>query len=634
MSSAETAPGPRPSAPEKTDQVVIRIAGDSGDGMQVTGDQFTRTSALAGNDIATFPDFPAEIRAPAGTREGVSAFQMHFADHDIFTPGDEADVLVAMNAAALVTNLGAVRPGGLVVINTDKFAKADLEKAKLTSNPLEDGTLAGFQVFTVPISSLVKKAIEGSGLNPKESDRCKNFFALGMMYWMFARDSSGTERYIEQRFKSPYKEANLAAMRAGWSFADTVEFFRADTRHLPANVPAARDLSPGVYRQISGNVAMAIGLTAGAQKTGRRLFYGSYPITPASDILHSLAPFKNFGVITFQAEDEIAAVCSAIGASYGGSIGVTGTSGPGLALKAEAIGLAVMTELPLVVINVQRAGPSTGMPTKTEQADLLQAMYGRNGESPVVVLAPQTPADCFDIAVEAIRIATQSMMPVIVLSDGYIANGAEPWKIPDLDALPDLTPNFATDPVGFLPYARNPETLGRPWALPGTPGLQHRIGGIEKQDGTGHISYDAENHHHMCEVRAEKVKRVANQLPPTEIYGWDPSRSTNGHAGPSVLVLGWGSTYGAIRTAVQNARMKGQHVGHVHLRHLNPLPNDLGDILRRYDRVLVPELNLGQLVKIVRSEFLVDAKSFAKAQGLPFTTRELTARIDAMVTHE
>jgi 2-oxoglutarate ferredoxin oxidoreductase subunit alpha len=615
------------------EQVVIRLAGDSGDGMQVTGDQFTRTSALAGNDIATLPDFPAEIRAPAGTREGVSAFQIHFSSHDIFTPGDESDVLVAMNAAALVTNLRALRKGGLVVANSDKFGKADLEKARLTANPLEDGTLEGYQLFQAPISTLTKKAIEGSGLNPKESDRCKNFFALGMMYWLYSRDMNPTERWVEEKFKSPYKEANLAALRAGWSYADTVEFFRAtaprDSASHKVSVSPATDLQPGTYRQISGNVAAAIGLVAAAQQTGRPLFYGSYPITPASDILHSLAPFKNYGVVTFQAEDEIAAVCSAIGAAYGGAIGVTGTSGPGMALKAEAIGLAVMTELPLVIVNVQRAGPSTGMPTKTEQADLFQALYGRNGESPVVILAPQTPADCFDIAVEAVKIATTSMIPVVILSDGYIANGAEPWRLPDLDNLPDLTPKFATNPEGFQPYARDPETLGRPWALPGTPGLEHRIGGIEKQDGTGHISYDPANHHHMCELRAEKVKRVANRLPPTSIYGFDPTKSQKN--GTSVLVVGWGSTYGAIRTAVQRANTAGQSVGHVHLRHLNPLPNDLPDILRRYDRVLVPELNLGQLVRILRAEYLVDAVSYPKVHGQPFTTREISARIDALI---
>ncbi len=594
------------------DKVVIRFAGDSGDGMQLLGSQFTRTSALAGNDLATLPDFPAEIRAPAGTREGVSGFQLHFAAEDIFTPGDDTDVLVAMNPAALVTNLPKLRPNGIVVVNTDKFRKADLKKARLEQSPLEDDTLEGYRVVAAPISTLTKKAVEGHGLNAKEADRCKNFFALGMMYWVYSRSMEPTEGWMRSKFRAPYLEANLAALRAGYSYGITVELFQTTYEVAPATFP------PGTYRNVTGNTALALGLASAAQQSGRLVFYGSYPITPASDILHALAPFKNHGVVTFQAEDEIAAVCAAIGASYGGHIGVTGTSGPGLALKAEAIGLAVMAELPLVVVCVQRGGPSTGLPTKTEQADLLQAMYGRNGEAPCVVLAPRSPSDCFDIALEAVRIATQRMVPVMLMSDGYIANGAEPWPIPAVEDLPDLTPTFATDDgETFLPYARDPDTLARPWAIPGTPGLEHRIGGLEKQAETGNVSYDPPNHQAMCEVRAEKVRRVAALIPPTEVHGDEDG----------VLVLGWGSTFGAIRAAVDHVRRDGHHVGQVHLRHLNPLPADLHDILRRYDRVLVPELNLGQLVRLIRTEFLIDAQPVSKIQGQPFLVRELVDAI-------
>jgi len=602
-------------APRTVESVVIRFAGDSGDGMQLTGTQFTRTSALAGNDLATLPDFPAEIRAPAGTRAGVSAFQVHFASHDIYTPGDVADVLVAMNPAALTTNLEFVRSGGLVVVNSDRFTPRDLEKADLESNPLEDGTLADYQVLQAPITTTTGHAVEGLGLNAREADRCKNFFALGMMYWLYSRDPEPTRRWLETKFRSPFKEANLAALDAGFHYAETVELFQ-DTYQ----VPRATDLPSGLYRNITGNRALAIGLVVGANKADLPLFYGSYPITPASDILHALAPFKNYGVATFQAEDEIAAVCASIGAAWGGAIGVTGTSGPGLALKTEAIGLATMVELPLVVVDVQRAGPSTGMPTKTEQADLLQAMYGRNGEAPVPILAPSTPADCFQTALDAVRIAIRYRVPVVLLSDGYLGNGAEPWRVPRLDDIPPIEPGFWTDPEGFAPYRRDEETLARPWATPGTPGLAHRIGGLEKEDVTGDVSYDPHNHERMCRLRAEKVARVRQLIPPTVVHGADHG----------LLVLGWGSTYGAIRAAVNEALEGGRAVAHVHLRFLNPLPGDLGEILSRYDQVLVPEMNLGQLVRIVRSEFLLDAIPLNKIQGQPFTPSDIAARIEEM----
>ena len=594
---------------QPVDKVVIRFAGDSGDGMQLVGSQFTRTSALAGNDLATLPDFPAEIRAPAGTREGVSGFQLHFAAEDIFTPGDDTDVLVAMNPAALVTNLPRLRAGGIVVVNTDKFRASDLKKARLDDDPLADGSLDGFRVVAAPITGMTRDAVKEHGLSTKESDRCKNFFALGMMYWVYSRSLEPTEAWMRGKFRDPWLAANLDALRAGYNYALTVELFQTTYEVPAASFPA------GTYRNVTGNQSIALGLAAAAQQSGRLVFYGSYPITPASDILHALAPFKNHGVVTFQAEDEIAAVCAAIGASYGGHIGVTGTSGPGLALKAEAIGLAVMAELPLVVVCVQRGGPSTGLPTKTEQADLFQAMYGRNGEAPCVVLAPRSPSDCFDVALEAVKIAVERMVPVMVLSDGYIANGAEPWPIPAVEDLPDLTPSFRTEPEGFLPYGRDPETLAREWAIPGTPGLEHRIGGLEKEEGTGNVSYDPPNHQRMCELRAEKVKRVAALFPPTEVHGDDGG----------TLVIGWGSTFGAIRAAVDHCRTQGARLGQVHLRHLNPLPADLGDILRRYDRVLVPELNLGQLVRLLRSEYLIDAQPVSKVQGQPFLVRELTA---------
>lgn len=603
------------SAPiQRVDQIVVRFAGDSGDGMQIAGDQFTRTSALAGNDLATFPDFPAEIRAPAGTREGVSGFQIQLADHKIFTPGDTADALVALNPAALVTNLQHVRKGGVVVVNTDKFSAIDLSKARLTTNPLEDGTVTGYRVIPAPIGSMTRDAVEPFGLKTKESDRCKNFFALGIVYWLFGRDTAPTTAWIESKFKSPFKEANLAAMRAGIHFAETAELFQESYDIGSAELPK------GLYRNITGNTGVALGLAAAAVRSGKTLFYGSYPITPASDILHNLAPFKNFGVTTYQAEDEIAAVCSAIGASYGGAIGVTGTSGPGLALKAEAIGLALTAELPLVVIDVQRAGPSTGMPTKTEQSDLMQAMFGRNGESPVAVLSAARPGDAFDTTLEAVRYAIKYMCPVIILSDGYIANGAEPWLVPDIGSLPAIEVEHPTDPDTFQAYARDPETLARPWAIPGTPGLEHRIGGIEKADVTGNISYDPHNHDKMCHLRAEKIRRIQADIPPSVVHG----------AADGVLVVGWGSTFGAIRTAVDQLLAEGHAIGHLHLRHLNPFPADLGDVLRRYRTVLVPELNLGQLVRLLRSEYLVDARPVTKIQGQPFKVAEL---VDALRPH-
>ena len=598
-------------APKKLDQVVIRFAGDSGDGMQLLGGQFTRTSALAGNDVATLPDFPAEIRAPAGTREGVSGFQLHFAGYDIFTPGDANDVLVAMNAAALVANLPHLKQGGLVVVNSDKFKASDLAKARLDENPLEDGTLEPYRVVQAPIGNLTREAVKPLGLNTKEADRCKNFFALGMMYWLYSREMDHTENWIRGKFKGKYADANLAALHAGNAYAETVELFQ------DGYVVPAAELPKGTYRNITGNAALAVGLAAAANKADTTLFYGSYPITPASDILHALAPFKNYGVVTFQAEDEIAAVCAAIGASWGGSIGVTGTSGPGLALKGEALGLAVITELPLICICVQRGGPSTGLPTKTEQADLLMAQYGRNGEAPMAILAPSTPSDCFDIAIQAVKLTTKYMTPVMILSDGYIANGAEPWSIPSIDSLQSMPPSYATDPEGFQPYTRSAETLARPWAVPGTPGLEHRIGGLEKQSGSGNVSYDPQNHQIMCQTRADKVQRMQADIPDLETHGDDGG----------LLVLGWGSTYGAIRSAVDQARGDGIRCAHAHIRHLNPFPKNLGDVLARYDRVLIPEMNLGQLIRLIRAEFLIDAVGCNKIQGQPFLTSEIAAAI-------
>ncbi len=598
------------------DDVVIRFAGDSGDGMQVAGSQFTNTTALAGNDFATFPDFPAEIRAPAGTLAGVSGYQIRFASTDMFTPGDAPEVLFAMNPAALKANIADLKKGGMVVVNTEKFVQREFDKAGITVNPLEDGSLAEWQVVQVDMTQLTKKAVEGLGLGTKEVDRTKNFFALGIAYWLYSRDLMATEGWIISKFKAPFQEANLRALRAGHAFAETLELFTSRYE-----VPKAK-LDPGTYRNIMGNQALSMGLLIGAKKAGAPLFLGSYPITPASDILHQLSTYKAHGVYTFQAEDEIAAVGSAIGAAFGGAVGITTTSGPGMALKAEAIGLAVMTELPLVLINVQRGGPSTGLPTKTEQSDLFQAMYGRNGESPVAVIAACTPSDCFTMGVEAIRIATQHMCPVILLTDGYLANGSEPWKVPNVAEIPAFPIQFRTDPAGFQAYQRDPATLVRPWVRPGTPGLEHRIGGIEKADGTGAVNYEPKNHEHMVHLRAEKIARIP--VPDLEVHG-DP-----GH----LLVLGWGSTYGAIRSAVDLARSRGFPVAHAHVRHLNPLPGNIVEVLKSFKQVVLPEMNMGQLSSILRAKSLVDIIPYTKVQGQAFKVSEIYNVIVQNLQHE
>ncbi len=600
------------------DTVTIRFAGDSGDGMQLTGTQFTNTSAVIGNDISTLPDYPAEIRAPAGSLPGVSGFQINFSNRDIRTPGDAPDVLVVMNPAALKVNLSDLVEGGMIIVNTDAFTPNNLRKAAYEANPLEDNSLAGYRVFHVPITSMTARALEEHGLGKKQVDQSKNFFALGLMYWLYDRPLDQTVEWIHDKFhaKPAIAEGNEAALRAGYNYGDTAELFHIHYRVRKAELP------PGKYRKITGNEATAIGFVTAAELAGRPLFYGSYPITPASEILQELARHKNFGVKTFQAEDEIAAVCAAIGASFTGHIGLTGTSGPGVALKTEAIGLAVATELPLIIVNVQRGGPSTGLPTKTEQADLFQAVYGRNGECPVAVVAPATPGECFTMAIEAVRIAVDYMTPVIYLSDGYLANGAEPWRLPEMDELPKINVHFATDAENFRPYSRNPETLARLWAIPGTPGLEHRIGGIEKQDITGNVSYDPANHEHMVRLRADKIDRIANDLPPTEIYG-DPSGK--------VLVVGWGSTYGSITSAVEKLRAEGKAVSSIHLRHLSPLPHDVGEILSRFEHVLVPEMNLGQLATMLRAKYLVNAIPFSKVQGRPFKISEITARVDQLL---
>ncbi|MFM9063033.1 MAG: 2-oxoacid:acceptor oxidoreductase subunit alpha [Pirellula sp.] len=594
--------------------ITVRLVGDSGDGMQLLGQQLTNTSALLGNDVATFPDFPAEIRAPRGTRAGVSGFQVQFASHEVHTPGDTLDALVAMNPAALVTNLADLVRGGLLIVNEDSFEDKDLKLAKLNTSPLEDPSMEKYRLIKVQMTRLTKEAVSEFGLSTKEADRCKNFFAMGLVYWLYGRNMDATLRFIHGKFsagKSAIAAANEKALRAGWAYGETIEALGQSYNVEPAK------LSPGTYRNIMGNQALAWGLLAAAQRSGKEMFYASYPITPASDILHELARYKNFGVCTFQAEDEIAAVCSAIGASYGGQMGVTTSSGPGIALKAEAMGLALMLELPLLVIDVQRGGPSTGLPTKTEQADLLQVMFGRNGEAPLPVLAARSPGDCFDIVQDAWMIATQLMIPVIVLSDGYIANGAEPWKIPDVTKLAPFTiqhPQESNNPDGpFKPYLRN-ELLARPWAIPGTPGLMHRVGGIEKEDGTGNISYDPENHQMMVHIRAQKVANAAKLLPPQDVEG-----PQNG----DLLVLSWGGTYGACLTAVQRAQAAGKSVAHAHLRYLNPFPSNLGEILGRYKKVLIPELNMGQLRMLVRSRYLVDAIGYNKIKGKPFTVSEL-----------
>jgi 2-oxoglutarate ferredoxin oxidoreductase subunit alpha len=603
---------------EELERVTIRFAGDSGDGMQVTGTQFTRTTAVFGNDVSTLPDFPAEIRAPAGSLPGVSGFQISFSSTDIHTPGDEPDVLVAMNPAALKVNLSELPHGGALIVNEDAFAATNLAKAGYATNPLTDGSLRNWNVFAIPISTLNARALDGLEMTTKQVDQTKNFFALGVMFWLYERSMEPTIRWIEHRFaKRPvFVEANKRALLAGYAFGETTEIF-----HQRYVVPKAPQ-RPGRYRNLTGNEGTALGFVAASQKAGRPLFYGSYPITPASDILHELASYKSFGVKTFQAEDEIAAIGSAIGASYGGALGMTGTSGPGIALKSEAIGLAVVVELPLVVIDVQRAGPSTGMPTKSEQADLLQVLYGRNSDCPVAVVAPATPGETFWYAFEAWRLALKYMTPVVFLSDAFLATGAEPWPIPRVADLPDISVPNRTEKAGFHPYARDPETLARPWAVPGTPGLEHRIGGLEKADITGNVSYDPENHHRMQELRQAKIAGIADDIPELDVAG--PPEG-------DLLILGWGSTYGSIRSAVERLQARGESVAHAHLRYLNPMPRNTGDVVRAYRRVLIPEVNLGQLSLLIRGRFLVDAVGYNKVRGKPFRIAEIEAEAERLL---
>ena len=603
---------------EVLEQAVIRFCGDSGDGMQITGSQFTNTAALFGNDLATFPDFPAEIRAPAGTLPGVSGFQVNFSSSDIYTPGDQVDVLIAMNPAALKMNVADLRPNGILVVNTDNFKETDLKKAQIKVSPLEDHSLDGYRLFAVELTKLTRMALQELGLDAKSMDRCKNFFALGMCYWLYNRTMDATYKWLDDKFKGKpvLAEANKRAMRAGYAYCDATEAFQTSYEIPPAK------LSPGTYRNMSGNTALAIGFVAASQQAKLPLFLGSYPITPASDILHELSMFKEFGVVTFQAEDEIAAVTSAIGAAYGGSLALTTTSGPGMALKTEAIGLAIATELPLVICDVQRGGPSTGLPTKTEQADLLQALFGRNSEAPVPVLAASTPGDCFWVALEACRIAVKYMVPVIVLSDGYLANGAEPWRIPSVDELPKFPVTFRTEPEGFMPYARDPQTLARPWAVPGTAGLEHRLGGLEKQDVTGNVNYEPLNHEKMVRLRAAKIEAIVQDVPDLVPAG-DPEGD--------LLLVGWGSTYGAITAALRAQREKGARIGHVHLRHLNPLPANMGEVMKRYKRVVVPEMNLGQLLWVLRAKYLIEAEGLNKVQGKPFMQHEIEAKIEEVL---
>ncbi|TAK60640.1 MAG: 2-oxoacid:acceptor oxidoreductase subunit alpha [Bacteroidetes bacterium] len=603
---------------ENLDEVTIRFAGDSGDGMQLTGTQFTSTTALMGNDLSTLPDYPAEIRAPAGTLFGVSGFQIHFGSTEINTPGDTCDVLVAMNPAALKVNLRSLRDGGIIIANTDGFDAKNLKLAGYDKNPLENGLTEQFQVFPVAITKLTDLALADMNLSTKLVERSKNFFALGMMYWMFSRPIEPTERWIDDKFKKSPEliEANKRVLKAGYAFGETTEIFAVRYEVKPAS------LQPGKYRSITGNEAVAWGLIAASVKSGLELFLGTYPITPASDILHELSKHKNFNIKTFQAEDEIAGVTSAIGASYGGALAVTTTSGPGMALKTEGIGLALMLELPLIIVDVQRGGPSTGLPTKTEQADLLQAVYGRNSEAPVPVIAASTPADCFNMAFEAARIAIKYMTPVILLTDGYLANGAEPWLIPQVSSLPNICPTFVTNPEGFQPYSRDEKTLSRPWAIPGTPGLEHRIGGLEKQHITGNVNYEPENHEFMVKMRQNKVDGIADDIPLATVEGDEKG---------DLLVVGWGGTYGAIRTAVEAKRREGKSVSHLHIKHLNPFPKNLGEILYNFKNVLVAEINLGQLVKMIRSKYLVPALSYNRVLGLPFKASDLEQEIDKIV---
>ncbi|WP_261327543.1 2-oxoacid:acceptor oxidoreductase subunit alpha [Modestobacter marinus] len=618
-----SAPGGLVKSVVELDRVVIRLAGDSGDGMQLTGGRFTSETASFGNDLSTLPNFPAEIRAPTGTLPGVSSFQLHFADHDIMTPGDAPDVLVVMNPAALKANLPDLPGGGLIIADSDEFTARNLAKVGYASNPLEDGSLDKWQLVSVPLTAMTLEALADSGLGKKEAERSKNMFTLGLLSWMYHRPTEGTIRFLERQFrrKPQIAAANIAAFRAGYNYGDTTEAFAVSYQVKPA------PMAPGRYRHISGNQALAFGLVAAGRRSGLPVFLGAYPITPASDILHELSRHKAFGVRTFQAEDEIAGIGAALGASFGGALGVTTTSGPGVALKAETIGLAVMTELPLVIVDVQRGGPSTGLPTKTEQSDLLQALYGRNGEAPVPVIAPKSPGDCFDAALEAARIALTYRTPVILLSDGYLANGAEPWAIPAEEDLPDLRVEFATAPNGedgeFLPYLRDPETLARPWAIPGTAGMQHRIGGLEKADRTGNISYDPANHDFMTRTRQAKVDGIAASIPPTDVD--DPDGDAR------VAVIGWGSTYGPIGAACRQIRTSGRSVAQVHLRHLNPLPADLGAVLARYDRVVCPEMNLGQLAMVLRAKYLIDVLSHTQVRGLPFRAAELAGVLQDVI---
>ncbi len=620
---------------KQLDRVIIRFAGDSGDGMQLTGDRFTQETATFGNDLSTLPNFPAEIRAPQGTLPGVSSFQVHFADHDILTPGDAPDVLVAMNPAALRSNLDDLKKGAAIIVDSHDFTSRNLNKAGYAENPLEDGALDEYAVHAFDLTDMTVEAVKEFGLSRKDAGRAKNMFALGLLSWMYGRPTDPTITFLERRFaKAPdIRDANVTAFKAGWNFGETTEAFVVQYEIKPA------PMSAGTYRNITGNLALAYGLIAGSTQSGLPLFLGSYPITPASDILHELSKHKRFGVTTFQAEDEIAGIGAALGAAFGGALGITTTSGPGIALKSETIGLGVMLELPLLVVDVQRGGPSTGLPTKTEQADLLQAMFGRNGEAPVPIVAPRSPADCFDAALEATRIAVTYRTPVVLLSDGYLANGSEPWRIPEVADLPSIEPGFAAGPnhvsdkaradaeaAGeaatpdeFWPYLRDPDTLARPWAVPGNPGLEHRVGGLEKADGTGNISYDPSNHDFMVRTRAAKVDRIADSLPPLEVD--DPSGEAR------VLVLGWGSTYGPIGAAVRQVRKTGLHVAQAHLRHLNPFPKDLGEILDRYDAVLVPEMNLGQLSMLLRARYLVDVVGYNRVRGLPLRAAELAHAI-------
>ncbi len=606
---------------EQQENVVIRFAGDSGDGMQLTGGQFTSETALLGNDLSTLPDFPAEIRAPAGSLPGVSGFQLHFADHDILTPGDAPNVLVAMNPAALKTNVGDLPKGGVLIVNKDAFTERNLDKAGYSSNPLDDGSLDEFDLYAIPLTTMTIEATKDAGVTKREAERAKNMFALGLMSWLYHRPTDVTIEFLQKKFatKPTIADANIKAFQAGWAFGETTETFAVSYEVKPAK------LRPGTYRNVTGNTALAYGLIAASVRSGLPLFLGAYPITPASAILEELARHKNFGVRTFQAEDEISAAGAALGASFGGALGVCTSAGPGVVLKSETVGLGITLELPMIIVDVQRAGPSTGMPTKPEQADLLMVMFGRNSESPVPVVAASTPAQCFDAALEAARIALKYRTPVYLLSDAYLANGSEPWLLPDVDSLPDLSVVFATEPNDgdtFQPYARDPETLARPWAIPGTPGLEHRIGGLEKADITGNVSYDPDNHNLMTQLRAQKVAGIADDVPEVEVD--DPD-------GAELLVLGWGGTYGPIAAAVRRVRRGGGSVAQAHLHHVNPFPRNLGEVVRSYERVLVPEINLGQLLKLVRAAFLVDAVGYNRVRGLPFRAAELQEVIEAML---